>query len=134
MRRAEIKQGAALSLACFGGLLTAGLVAWFSTVTEPWTWKSALALLCSPLGFASAALVWHSPTPRHVRLGILVMLVSLVRLGAPWTWTLASLAVIAMTGLLALPLFYASYALTRPAGTTIVGWLTGSRQPSGRAG
>ncbi len=107
MTRADVKL-AALSLAVFGGLFVVALVAWFATVPDAWTWKSVFAVLCAIVAFGAAALLWLAPKIAHLYLGIAVMVLSLARLGGPRDWTLMSLALVAMTGLLLVPLVLAA--------------------------
>jgi hypothetical protein len=102
---------ASLSLLAFAMLTALALVAWFSRVEDPWTWKAVLALLSAMLGLATSALVWRVPTRRHALVGVVVMVLSLLRVGPPWDWTWVSFALLSVTIMMLIPLVNAALVL-----------------------
>jgi hypothetical protein len=129
MTRTDVKV-AVLSLVVFGGIFVVALVAWFATVPDAWTWKSVFAMVCAVLAFGAAALVWRAPKSTHVDLGIAVMVLSLARLGGPRDWTLMSLGLVAMTGLLLVPLVLAAKVPQRFSAAWRTGRLSVPRRSS----
>jgi hypothetical protein len=105
---------AALSLVLFAILTGLALAAWFATVSEPWTWKGILAVLCALLALVTSVLVWRTPSRTHALLGAAVLALSLARVGKPDEWNWASWTLIMMTGLLMVPLVYAAVVLKPP--------------------
>lgn len=102
--------GASLALLGFSLLTAIALGAWFKAAPDPWSWKGAVALSCALLGLTTSVLVWRAPSRVHAAAGITVMLLSLVRLiGSDFSWP--SVALIAITGLLLVPLVRAVIAL-----------------------
>lgn len=108
-RRAAL--AASLALLFFAALTAFALVGWFYRNPAPWTWKSMLALACSAGAVTSSALVYFAPSRGTSVLGIVVMLVSLARIGPPVEWTWASFALVAITFVLLMPLVHAAIVL-----------------------
>ena len=102
---------ASLALLAFAMLTTLALVAWFTRAEEPWSWKAVVAMVSAMLGFMTSALVWRAPSRTHVLAGILAMVLSLARIGAPWDWTWVSFALLSVTMLLLVPLVNAAIVL-----------------------
>jgi predicted membrane-bound dolichyl-phosphate-mannose-protein mannosyltransferase len=102
---------ASIALLFFGALTALALVGWFYRNESPWNWKSVLAVGCSVLAVATSALVWRTPSRTHAILGIVVMLASLARIGAPVEWTWVSFALVAVTFVLLMPLVHAAIVL-----------------------
>jgi hypothetical protein len=96
--------GAALALLGFSLVSAASVVAWFESRTDAFTWQSALTIFCAALALTTSALVWRAPSRTHAAAGLVVMLLSLVRLGAPSEWGLASVVALLVTLGLAVPL------------------------------
>jgi hypothetical protein len=105
--------GASVSLLAFSTLTGLAIAAWFSRASDPWTWKSVLAIACTALGIATSALVWRRPSRESLLGGMAVMLLSLLRVGpiGEWTWVSAWM-VVGTLGLLA-PLVHALLLLPR---------------------
>ena len=89
------------------------LAAWFASAEEPWGFSSFVAVLSALLGIGATALLWRQPTREHAIGGLVVMGVSLVRVGLPTNWTAYSIALITITALLAIPLVQAVIILPR---------------------
>jgi hypothetical protein len=100
-------------LLAFSTLTGLALVAWFSRASDPWTWRSVLALACAVLGVATSALVWRLPSRESLLGGMAVMLLSLLRVGpiGEWTWVSAFMVVITLA--LLAPLVHALLLLPR---------------------
>ena len=105
--------GASVSLLAFSTLTGLALAAWFSKATDPWTWKSLLALACTVLGVATSALVWRLPSRESLLGGMAVMLVSLLRVGPVGEWTWVSACMVVVTLALLAPLVHALLLLPR---------------------
>jgi len=102
---------ASIALLFFGALTALALVGWFQRNETPWNWKSVLAVGCALLAVTTSALVWRTPSRNHAILGIVVMLVSLARIGSPGEWTWVSFALVAVTFVLLMPLVHAAIVL-----------------------
>ena len=102
---------ASIALLFFGALTALALVGWFYRNDAPWNWKSVLTVGCSLLAVTTSALVWKTPSRNHAILGIVVMLVSLARIGSPGEWTWVSFALVAITFVLLMPLVHAAIVL-----------------------
>lgn len=102
---------ASIALLFYSALTALALVGWFYRNETPWNWKSVLAVGCAVLAATTSALVWRTPTRPHAVLGIVVMLASLARIGAPSEWTWVSFALVAMTFVLLMPLVHAAIVL-----------------------
>jgi len=102
---------ASIALLLFSALTGLALVGWFHRNDQPWSWKSVLAAGCALLAVTTSALVWKTPTRNHAVLGIIVMLVSLARIGSPAEWTWVSFALVAVTFVLLMPLVHAAIVL-----------------------
>jgi len=109
LKRAAL--AASLSLLAFATLTTLAVVAWFSRAEQPWSWRAVVAMLSAMLGLTTSALVWRAPSRVHVIAGIVVMVLSLVRIGPPWDWTWVSFALLSMTALMLVPLVNAALIL-----------------------
>ena len=102
---------ASIALLAFSALTALALFAWFTRSEAPWSWKSVLAIGCAVLAAGASALLWVLPSRTHAVLGIVVMLLSLVRIGSPVEWTWVSFALVALTFLLLMPLVHAAIVL-----------------------
>jgi hypothetical protein len=100
-------------LLAFSTLTGLALIAWFSRATDPWTWKSVLALSCAVLGVATSALVWRLPSREALLGGMAVMLLSLLRVGPIGEWTWVSAFMVVVTLALLAPLVHALLLLPR---------------------
>jgi hypothetical protein len=120
-----------MSLLAFAMLTTLALVAWFSRAEQPWGWKSAIAMLSAMLGLTTSALMWRAPSRTHAVAGIVVLGLSLVRVGPPSDWTWVSFALIAVTALMLVPLVNAALVLRfyRRTRAAVLRW-----EPKNRAG
>lgn len=105
--------GASVSLLAFSTLTGLALVAWFSRTSDPWTWKSVLAIVCTVLGVATSALVWRLPSRESLLGGMAVMLLSLLRVGPIGEWTWVSAFMVVVTLALLAPLVHALLLLPR---------------------
>ena len=103
--------GASMSLLAFSTFTSIALIGWFHDNPTPWNWKSALAAACAVMGVTVSALVWRAPSRGHAIMGILVMLASLGRIGAPGDWTWVSFTLVAVTFVLLMPLVHAAIVL-----------------------
>lgn len=99
---------ASLALLSFSALTGFALIGWFYRNPAPWSWKSILASGCALGAVTASALLWRAPSRAHAMLGVLVMLLSLLRIGAPSEWTWASFALVALTFVLLMPLVHAA--------------------------
>ena len=106
-------RNATIALLLFTVLTVVSLAAWFSSTDQPWGFASFIAVLAALLGAGTTAFMWRQPTRDHAISGLIVMGLSLLRVGAPATWTLTSLALMAMTALLAIPIVRAVIVLPR---------------------
>ena len=104
---------ASLALLAFSTLTALALIAWFTHVDEPWSWKAAVAVISVMLGVTTSALVWRVPSRIHLVAGIMVMVMSLLRIGPPEDWSWVSFTLIAVTILLMLPLVHAALVIDR---------------------
>lgn len=102
---------ASIALLSFSALTGLALVSWFSRSDFPWTWRSLLAVGTALLAITASALVWRTPTRMHAILGIVVMILSLFRIGPPSDWTWVSFALVAVTFVLLMPLVHAAIIL-----------------------
>lgn len=87
-----------------------GLVAWTRTPSIV-SWRLLVAFVATLAAIGASAALWLAPSKKSAGLGLSVLLLSLLRLGMPDSWTGASWAVLALTALLSLPLLRASFAL-----------------------
>lgn len=104
---------ASVALLAFGALTAFALVGWFYLNPSPWNWKSILAVVCAVLAVAASALVWRSPARGPAVIGIAAMLASLARVGMPGEWNWRSLALIAITFVLLMPIVHAAIVLRK---------------------
>lgn len=104
---------ASLSLLGFSMLTGVALAAWFSRMPDPWSWRSVLTLFSCMMGVTTSALVWRAPSRNHVLAGIVVVLVSLIRIGPIADWTWVTMTLLAVTTLLLIPLIHAFVLLPR---------------------
>jgi hypothetical protein len=102
---------ASLALLCFSALTSFALVGWFQGNAVPWSWKSLLTVGCAVLAVTTSALVWSTPSRGHAVMGIVIMVASLARVGAPAEWTWVSFALMAVTFVLLMPLVHAALVL-----------------------
>lgn len=102
---------ASLALLFFSALTTLALLGWFKGNPVPWNWKSVLAVGCAVLAVTMSAIVWSAPSRSNAVIGIVVMLVSLARIGPPGDWTWVSFALVAVTFVLLMPLVHAAIVL-----------------------
>ncbi len=106
-------RNATYSLLAFTSLTVLSLVAWFLSADQPWGFASFIAVLTAILGMGTTALLWRKPTREHAAAGLLVMGISVLRVGLPSDWTWTSVTLLTMTALLAIPLIQAVIALPR---------------------
>lgn len=97
-----------MALLFFSALTAFALIGWFQGNPVPWNWKSLLAVGCAVLAVTTSALVWSTPSRGHAILGIVIMVASLARIGAPADWTWVSFALVAVTFVLLMPLVHAA--------------------------
>jgi hypothetical protein len=102
---------ASLALLCFSALTAFALIGWFQGNLVPWSWKSLLAVGCTLLAIMTSSLVWSMPSRGHAIMGIVIMVASLARVGAPAEWTWVSFALVAVTLVLLMPLVHAAIVL-----------------------
>lgn len=110
-RAQRAAMAASISLLAFSMLTTLALLAWFSRAEQPWNWKAAVAMFAAMLGLTTSALLWRAPSRTHAIAGIVVMVLSLVRVGPPWDWTWVSFALLSVTALMLVPLVNAAMVL-----------------------
>ncbi len=104
---------ASMALLFYSGLTTFALIGWFKGNAAPWNWKSALTVACAVLGVAASGLVWRAPSRERAMIGVMIMLVSLLRIGLPRDWTWVSFALVAVTFVLLMPVVHAAIVLRR---------------------
>ena len=104
---------ASVALLAFSMITFVAFAAWWSRVTEPWTWKSVLALTCAVLAIVASFVVFRFPSKESLAGGIGVMALSLLRVGPIAEWTWASVVIVAVTLLLVMPLLRALQSLSR---------------------
>ena len=103
---------ASVALLFFSALTTLALIAWFHRAADAaWSWKTVLTLLCALAGVSTSALLWRAPSRNGAVAGIVVMAVSLLRIGPPSAWTWVSFSLVAITTLLLIPLVHAALVL-----------------------
>lgn len=103
--------GSSMALLAFSAFTTIALIGWFHDNPSPWGWKSLLAMACAGLGVTASALMWRVPSRGNAIMGIVVMLISLARIGAPGDWTWVSFTLVALTFVLLMPLVHAAIVL-----------------------
>jgi len=106
-------RNASYALLAFTVLTVLSLVAWFLRADQPWGFASFIAVLTGLLGTGATALLWRQPTREHALAGLIVMGVSILRVGLPTDWTWTSVTLLTMTVLLAIPLVQATILLPR---------------------
>jgi hypothetical protein len=103
---------ASIALLFFSALTSLALIAWFHRAADAaWNWKSLLTVLCAIAGVTTSAVLWRSPSRSGAIAGIVVMVVSLLRIGPPSAWTWVSFSLVAITTLLLIPLVHAALVL-----------------------
>lgn len=103
---------ASLSLLVFSALTSLALIAWIQrNHGAPWTWKSVLTLLCIVASVATSAVLWRAPSRVGAVAGIVIMVLSLIRIGPPNAWTWVSFSLVAITMLLLIPVVHAAMVL-----------------------
>ncbi len=103
--------GAAISLLVWSGATFAALAVWFSKDPTGLSWKSLTAGATALFGIIASFVLWKSPSRGNAVIGIVVMLVSLARIGGPTDWTWVSFALVAVTFVLLMPLVHAAMTL-----------------------
>jgi hypothetical protein len=106
-------RSASLALLAFTAITILTLLAYFARVDQPWGFESFVAVLSALLGTGATALFWRQPTREHAMGGLAVMGLSVLRVGLPTQWGVASLVVLTVTVLLAVPLVQAVMVLPR---------------------
>jgi hypothetical protein len=101
------------ALAAFTLIIIAALIAWFVREDQPWGFASFITVLSALLGIGTTVQLWRQPTREHAIAGLVVMGVSLLRVGLPTTWSWPSVAILTLTALLAIPLVQAVIFLPR---------------------
>lgn len=104
---------ASLSLLAYSTLTAIALAAWFARAPDPWTWKSEVAIVGCLLGVITSAVVWRYPSRTTLIAGIVVILLSLVRVGGFDEWSWVTGVMLAVTVLLLVPLVHAMVLLPR---------------------
>ncbi|NOU30855.1 MAG: hypothetical protein HOO96_23405 [Polyangiaceae bacterium] len=102
---------ASIALLLFGGLSAFALVVWFRTSAEPLSWKAMLTGVVALGSFGASAMLWTSPKRVAAVLGLVLMLASLARVGAPADWTGYSFVLVAITAVLMMPVVHAALVL-----------------------
>lgn len=113
-----VARHATYALLAFTTLTTLAVAAWFAREDQPWGFASFVALFAALLGAVATALMWRRPTREHAIAGLVVMGLSLVRVGNPLAWAtptivLVWLTLIVITTLLAIPVVQAVIVLPR---------------------
>ncbi len=104
---------ASLSLLTFATLTAIALGAWFTSVDDAWTWKSAVASIACLGGVLTSFLVWRHPSRASLGAGAGVMLFSLLRVADIADWRGLSFLVVGSTVVLAVPVVHAFLVLPR---------------------
>jgi hypothetical protein len=104
---------ASLSLLTFSTLTAIALGAWFTSVEDPWTWKSIVAVVACLGGIVTSYLVWRAPSREVLGAGAGVLLFSLLRVADVADWRNLSFLVVGSTVALAIPVVYAFVVLPR---------------------
>jgi hypothetical protein len=102
--------GAAISLLIWSAATFVALAVWFKAPGAV-GWKSLTAVVSAFFGVVASLTLWRSPTRGNAILGIVIMLASLARIGAPAEWTWVSFALVAVTFVLLMPLVHAAMTL-----------------------
>lgn len=101
---------ASLALLLHATIGMIALVAWVRTPSIV-SWRLLVSFLATLAALGASAALWIAPSKKKALFGLLVLLASLARLGAPDSWTGLSWGVLAGTVLLSLPLVRATFAL-----------------------
>lgn len=101
---------ASLAMLAHASIGMVGLVAWTRTPSIV-SWRLGVAVLATLLAMVASATLWLVPSKKWALLGLAVLLLALVRLGLPTTWSHTSWGLVGATVLLSLPLIRASVAL-----------------------
>jgi hypothetical protein len=101
------------ALAAFTFIIVAALFAWFLSADQPWGFASFITVLSALLGVGTTYQLWRQPTREHAIAGLVVMGVSLLRVGLPSMWSAPSIVILTLTALLAIPLVQAVILLPR---------------------
>lgn len=102
---------ASMALLLFGGISFLGLVVWFRLAPTPFVWKAWVTAGTAVGAIAASAALWRRPARLPAILGLLVMLGSLSRIGAPSEWAGFSLVIVAITAILMMPVVHAALVL-----------------------
>jgi hypothetical protein len=106
-------RNAVYALGAFSGLTALALTAWFASADQPWGLASFVTLLALLGALATGGLLWRRPLRPYAYAALGVMGFSILRVGLPTQWTWASVALITMTALLAIPVAQAAMVLPR---------------------
>ncbi len=109
----RVARHATYALFTFTALLVVTLLAYFFRADQPWGFESFIALLSALLGIGATTLFWRTPSRQHALGGIAVFILSLLRVGLPADWGIASVVVLTVTALLLIPLVHAAIVLPR---------------------
>ena len=104
---------ASLSLLTFSTLTAIALGGWFTSVDDPWTWKSVVAVLACLGGVVTSYLAWRMPSRAVLGAGAGVLLFSLLRVADIADWRSLSFLVVGSTLVLAVPVVHAFLVLPR---------------------
>ncbi|MFO0663275.1 MAG: hypothetical protein U0174_04955 [Polyangiaceae bacterium] len=102
---------ASMALLLFGGVSCLGLVVWFRLAPSPYLWKAWLTAGTAVGAIATSAALWRKPSRGPALIGVLLMLGSLARIGAPAEWTGFSLVIVSITAVLMMPVVHAALVL-----------------------
>ncbi|MEO8796649.1 MAG: hypothetical protein ABI551_02090 [Polyangiaceae bacterium] len=104
---------ASLALLTFATLTAIALGAWFTSATEAYTLRSAIAMLACVGGVATSYLVWRMPSRASLGGGIGVLAFSLLRILDTGDWRGINFIIVGSTVILALPVVYAFVILPK---------------------
>ena len=109
--RSKVARWAALAMVALAAVTLVGVLAYWATLADPWTWRGLVALATVPFSLLCAWLLWRTPTRENANAALLVIAFSLVRIGLPADWTRATYILIALTVILAAPIVWAARTL-----------------------
>jgi hypothetical protein len=84
-------------------------VLWFK-VSDATHWQGMITIGCGITAYPLSALLWLRLSTPIAGASVAVMLLSLLRIGAPESWSGATILVVGLTLVLMMPVLYATYA------------------------
>jgi hypothetical protein len=102
---------ATIAMVVLAGVTLVGVLAYFTSTKDPWTWRGLVALATVPFALLCAGLIWRAPTRENAGAALLVVAFSLVRVGFPGEWTTATYVLMGLTVVLAVPVVWAARTL-----------------------